>query len=132
MIEFLFYATLLAIGVAVNRVYVRNRVGRIARIDKEFRGLRAVNHLDERFSYDGSTAIVVFEDVDDRVRPDQRVLEDLPVVQRVFRNEFNEYFLFISGQPPFVTHLSRERAMHAIKGDSQAYQREFGKHESNT
>ena len=46
---------------------------------------------------------------------------------RIYRTVENQYFLFIctSWQPGYLTHISRERAMHALRSTPQAFQQEF-------
>lgn len=46
-------------------------------------------------------------------------------VHRICRNDHGEYFLFISGEDPYISHISRERAMNALRGHPKIYAHEF-------
>ena len=94
-------------------------------IEVQFESLRHHIDGDKRSSYDGKSATVVYEFLDEPRPGNQNVIYRL-AIHRVFRNAHGEYFLFISGEPPYVTHLSRERAMRALRVDSVALGREFG------
>lgn len=78
-----------------------------------------------RGSYAGRAAIIVHE-FDDEPKGGKRRMFHKLTIHRVFRNEHGEYFLFISGDPPYVTHISRERAKNALRDDKGAFEREFG------
>jgi len=96
-------------------------------IYEQFRQLRQDNPAQLALAYDGRTAAVVHDYVE--VHQQKRYEPLQQTLHRVFRNEHREYFLFISSDPaarPFVTHLSRQRAMNALRGDAVAFRREFG------
>ncbi|MBP6530657.1 MAG: hypothetical protein KA260_11090 [Burkholderiales bacterium] len=78
-----------------------------------------------RGSYAGRAAAIVYE-FDDEPKGGKRRMFHKLTIHRVFRNEHGEYFLFISGNPPYVTHISRERAKNALRDDKGAFEREFG------
>jgi hypothetical protein len=91
----------------------------------QFDALQHESASDARSSYTGRAAVVVYEFDDEPKAGNRRTIHPL-TIHRVFRNEYGEYFLFISGDPPYVTHLSRERAMNALREDTDAFEREFG------
>jgi molybdopterin-guanine dinucleotide biosynthesis protein A len=91
----------------------------------QFDALEHESAADVRSSYSGRAAIVVYEFDDEPKVGNRRTIHPL-TIHRVFRNEYGEYFLFISGDPPYVTHLSRERAVNALREDKDAFVREFG------
>jgi hypothetical protein len=45
----------------------------------------------------------------------------------IYKRPDGEYFLFICevGQPGYLTHLTRERAMNALRSNREVYEREF-------
>lgn len=92
-------------------------------IDEQFRQLRHDNSADPALSYDGNKATVVHDHIEVETRRHEGHVQTL---HRVFRNDCGQYFLFISGDPPFVGHLTRERAMNAMRGDPVAFKHEFG------
>lgn len=49
------------------------------------------------------------------------------LADRIYKRPDGEYFLFICevGQPGYLTHLSRERAMNALRSNPDVYEREF-------
>lgn len=85
-----------------------------------------LKHLDENpMSYDGKSAKIVLERVDFGQRLSLRGPRNQLILHRIFRNEFGEYFVFISGERPFVEHLTPERAMNALRANPKAFEREF-------
>lgn len=96
---------------------------RLRAIYEQFRKLRHDDLSESTLSYDGNTATVVHDHVEVILRRHEGHVQTL---HRIFRNAHGEYFLFISGDPPFVEHLTRERAMNALRGEEMAFRREFG------
>ncbi len=94
-------------------------------INAQFDSLEHVDGENARGSYYGNSAVIVYE-FDDEPRIGNRRAYRRLTIHRVFRNTHGEYFLFISGVPPYVTHLSRERAMNALRENKLAFHREFG------
>lgn len=49
------------------------------------------------------------------------------LADRIYKRPDGEYFLFICevGQPGYLTHLTRERAMNALRSSPEVYEREF-------
>jgi hypothetical protein len=49
------------------------------------------------------------------------------LADRIYKRPDGEYFLFIceAGQPGYLTHLSKERAMNALRSNREMYEREF-------
>jgi hypothetical protein len=49
------------------------------------------------------------------------------LADRIYKRPDGEYFLFICevGQPGYLTHLTRERAMNALRSNPEVYEREF-------
>jgi hypothetical protein len=79
------------------------------------------NVVDPRLSFDPDSATLVFEQED--IRGKASLLQ----THRINRNPHGAYFLFIATayEPPYFTHLSRERAMDALRLDPEAFRREF-------
>lgn len=48
---------------------------------------------------------------------------------RICKNTHGEYFLYVSGDKPYVTHLGRDRAMNALRSDKVVFEKEFGAHQ---
>jgi hypothetical protein len=107
--------------IAYDRSMRRQRLA----IHAQFNALHHESTDDARSAYAGLTAVVVHE-FDDEPKVGHRKTIHHLTIHRVFRNQYGEYFLFISGDPPYVTHLSRERAMNAMREDKHAFEREFG------
>jgi hypothetical protein len=103
------------VGIAV-ALWVRPRIA--ARAERAFSAL-SIDAQDPRLRLRGATAKVVL----DRVDSDAGAPYSL---HRICRNEHGEYFLFMYNGYPYVTHLSRERARHALLADRAVYEREFG------
>jgi hypothetical protein len=110
--------------IAVKKTYAHS----VTREDVENQFKAATNRVeDERYRFDGNSAVVVYEYVDEpKGEHNFRSLGHPLMIHRVCRNSFGEYFLFISGEMPFITHLSKERARAALQRDRVAYKREFG------
>ena len=104
---------LLAVAVTV---WIRPRYA--ARVERLFSEL-SIDSQDPRLRLRGATAKVVFDQVDSH----QGSIYSL---FRICKNEYGEYFLFMSNGSTYVTHLSRDRARHALLVDPEAYEREFG------
>lgn len=49
------------------------------------------------------------------------------LADRIYKRPDGEYFLFICevGQPGYLTHLTRERAMNSLRANREVYEREF-------
>jgi hypothetical protein len=120
-----FIAVVGLIGFFSHRVYDASRRRHLRTVEAQFEALRHDVDGDARSSYDGKSATVVYQFLDEP-RPGNTEAIYRLTIHRVFRNAHGEYFLFISGEPPYVTHLSRERAMHALSIDSDAFRKEFG------
>jgi hypothetical protein len=113
-----FTIAIVALGVAGTVQFFQ--LGATAR--KQFAAARIVSE-DPRFSFDGSVATVVFERrqyVEGADAPNRYSLF------RISKNAYGEYFLFISGEKPYLEHLTKERAMNAMRYDKRAYAKEFG------
>ncbi|HZR03762.1 MAG TPA: hypothetical protein VFA81_11375 [Burkholderiales bacterium] len=77
------------------------------------------NSNDPRLSFDAKTATVVCDSVS------QHPME--LSFHRIYKNPYGEYFLVMSDGPrPYVCHLSKVRAMNALRHDREAFVREFG------
>jgi hypothetical protein len=88
---------------------------------RQFDGL-CLTAEDPRFAVDGANAVVVLE------RRQYIEGADAPNRYSLFRickNPHGEYFLFMSGKKPYVTHLTKERAMNALRFDKKAFAKEF-------
>jgi hypothetical protein len=79
-------------------------------------------------AFDTTTSVLVYE----RMTATGQQLGLRPhnlMAHRIYRNQSGEYFLVIASrdaEPPYVTHLSRDRAMIAFRDDPEAFRREFG------
>jgi hypothetical protein len=94
-------------------------------IEETFRALRT-RSTDSRYEFDGSKASVLYERLGlhgGTGWPDERT-----DVYRICKNAYGEYFLYMHAfqHEPYVIHLTRDRAMSALRIDDGAYQREFG------
>ncbi len=49
------------------------------------------------------------------------------LADRIYKRPDGEYFLFICyvGQPGYLTHLTRERAMNSLRSNREVYEKEF-------
>lgn len=49
------------------------------------------------------------------------------LADRIYKRPDGEYFLFICevGQPGYLTHLTKERAMNALRSSPEVYEKEF-------
>ena len=92
------------------------------RAERQFRSMR-VKSDDPRFAFDGASATVVL-DQDQVIGNADR--SGLFMLHRVARNPHGEYFLFISGKRPYISHLSKERAKSVLRANRDVYAREFG------
>lgn len=111
--------TKIILGLLTVAITVWFRPRYAARVERLFSEL-SINSQDPRLRLRGATAKVVF----DRVDSDKGSIYSL---FRICKNEHGEYFLFMcNGGSPYVTHLSRDRARHALMVDRRAYEREFG------
>jgi hypothetical protein len=107
---------LLALVVGAIAIWLRPRYA--ARAERAFAAL-SIKSQDPRLCLRGATAKVVFDRVDSH--------EGAPYsLFRICKNEHGEYFLFMYNGHPYTTHLSRDRARHALLVDREAYEREFG------
>jgi molybdopterin-guanine dinucleotide biosynthesis protein A len=78
---------------------------------------------DPRFRFSGTSSTIVLDQ--------DQFMGTAPLgaryaLHRVARNEHGEYFLFISGDSPYISHLSKERAMDAVREHRSVFAREFG------
>ncbi len=124
LIGLLLFGVMVLIFFAIKKSYAHS----VTREDVEIQFKSTSNNpMDERYRFDGSTATVVYEYVDEpKGENNRRSLGHPLMIHKVCRNSFGEYFLFISGEVPFITHLSRDRAKAALQADTVAFEREFG------
>jgi hypothetical protein len=95
-------------------------------IEAQFKSTR-YNVGQSRYEFAGHAVVVVYEYVDEiRNSHNIRSLGHPLMIHRVCRNSFGEYFLYISGETPFVTHMTQDRARAALRRDHAAFEREFG------
>jgi hypothetical protein len=94
---------------------------RRAAAQRQFDGLRLTSE-DPRLCIDGTTAAVVFEQ---RQYVDAADAANRYSLFRICKNSYGEYFLFMSGSKPYVTHLTKDRAMNAMRSDRKAFAKEF-------
>lgn len=93
--------------------------------EKQFRTLR-IDAADPRLQFSGEDCIIVAE-TQSYVSTDYSYSwGDDYLLWRICRNGCGEYFLFLSGAPPRLEHLTRERAMNALRAFPDIYAREFG------
>jgi hypothetical protein len=111
-----FTKILLGLLAAVVAVWLRPRYA--ARAERLFSAL-SIDSQDPRLSLRGATAKVVLDRVDSHAGSTYSLF-------RICKNEYGEYFLFMYNGSPYVTHLSRDRARHALLVDRAVYEREFG------
>lgn len=97
----------------------------LANIEVQFREFRRVGG-DSRASFVGSEVTIVSEFVDEPKAHGRRSIGHPIILHRICRNSYGEYFLYISGDQPYLAHMNRERAMHALRADPVSYKREFG------
>ena len=107
--------------IGLGRIHDR-RIKSIA--EKQFRTLR-IDAVNPQFQFRGADCVIVAE-------TQSRVSTDYPhsgyayLLWRICRNDCGEYFLFLSGDSPHLEHLTRERAMNALRAFPDIYAREFG------
>jgi len=94
-------------------------------MEETFRAFRT-RSTDSRYEFDGSKGSVVYERWGlhgGTGWPDERT-----ELYRICKNVDGEYFLYMHAfrHAPYLVHLTRERAMNALRIDDGAYQREFG------
>jgi len=94
---------------------------RRASAQRQFEGLLLTSE-DPRLCVDGATAAVVLEQ---RQYVDAADAANRYSLFRICKNSYGEYFLFMSGSKPYVTHLTKDRAMNAMRSDKKAYAKEF-------
>ena len=120
------FVLLIGFGVGLRGRAIGRRNARLVAIEEQFREIRHNNDSDPSLSFDGGTAVIVHDFIDPPLSQSKRALQELPSLHRIFRNAHGSYFLFISGDPPFIDHLTRERAMNAVRPDPVAFKHEFG------
>lgn len=96
-------------------------------LELEFRALRRQS-ANPRGSFDGARAQIILELATNHGWYFQRGPngDAGEGVYRICKNEHGEYFLYVSGTPPQLTHLSQKRARNALRYDPETYRREFG------
>jgi len=110
-------ALLVLVGVGGPLQYAYRR----AAAQRQFDGLRLTSE-DPRLCVDGTTAAVAFER---RQYVEAADASNRYSLFRICKNSYGEYFLFMSGSKPYVTHLTKERAMNAMRSDRKAFAKEF-------
>jgi hypothetical protein len=106
------------LGILAGAIALWLRPSYKARAERAFSAL-SIDSPDSRFCLRGTTAKIVYDRVDSRSGNPYSLF-------RICKNEHGEYFLFLHDGYPYATHLSRERARHALLVDRKAYEREFG------
>ena len=91
-------------------------------MDETLRAQRT-RSTESHYEFDGSTATVVYE----RWGLYSDWYEHVDVY-RICKNLHGEYFLYMHAfqHTPYLAHLTRDRAMNALRVDLAAFQREFG------
>lgn len=95
---------LLVVGLMLQQA--RDRRLAMEAADTRFREVRLAA-LDSKFSFDGNTATVAAEHL-------EKLRYGFGDLHRICQNPQGEYFLYISGSPPYLCHLPPERALAAI------------------
>jgi hypothetical protein len=109
------FAFVVWVSLARSRALSRQR----ASIDEAFRS-HNVASADPVLNSNPDTAVLLREQEECREG-------DAIQSHRIYRNESGEYFLFVckSGEKGYLTHLTRQRAMNALRSDRSLFRREF-------
>jgi len=118
-------AAVVLLNVAMRKASARKRTRELADIDATFKSLAFHSPLPGQ-TVDIENSIVVSEFIDEPGAEGRRSAGHPLIIHRIYKNSAGEYFLAISGTPPYFTQLSRERAKNALRRDAAAYEREFG------
>ncbi len=105
--------------ICFNGMMKRNNADQVRNCDQALQKHVIVNS-DPRFAFNPSTAVLI------RDQPDI-VRGRIVGLNRIYRNGSGEYFLFVwggLGQDYFI-HLSRERAVNALRTDIEIFRKEF-------